>query len=365
MRLLLCVLLFLCPLATGAPLYFETTREGVCLFARLPAEIAEQLPSGILAQEQGEKLLTLSRMGGEFGNPGPNMLGKYERVGDLISFRPRLSLDAGVSYRARLLAPGVETELEHRTLPHAAKPPPKVSAIYPSADILPANQLRFYLYFDRPMRGGSALFKHIALLDEEGTEIDAPWLDDEIWDEASNCLILYIHPGRIKRGVEMRRLMGPVLKEGRSYALAVRGAWTDLEGNRIGNDVIKKFTTTSEEHARIELGSWSVSTPSVRTHDALVVTLNKPADYRSLQTGKKEIHADGRSVEGSMDVPTGDKACRFKPLQHWRVGKHRIEVSPAFEDVAGNTPERPFDRDLLSEQPQPQFLSIEFEPRRD
>jgi hypothetical protein len=73
----------------------------------------------------------------------------------------------------------------------AAKAPPRVVKFYPTADILAANHLRFYIYFERHMRGGNDLFKNLAILDER-------WLTDEIWNEEDNCLILYIHPGRIK-----------------------------------------------------------------------------------------------------------------------------------------------------------------------
>ena len=108
------------------------------------------------------------------------------------------------------------------------------------------------------MRGGKELFKHLAIRDDKGKEVEEPWLIDEIWDEENNCLILYIHPGRIKWGVELRQLMGPVLVEKRSYTLVVRGAWTDLEGNKIGKDVIKKFHTTAEDRVRLELSDWKL-----------------------------------------------------------------------------------------------------------
>src|SRR4029077_4857831 len=154
------------------------------------------------------------------------------------------------------------SSLDYRIPPPMAKAPPRVVKIYPSADVLPANHLRFYIHFDRPMRGGKELFKHLAILDDKGKEIDEPWLVDEIWDEENICLILYIHPGRIKWGVELRESMGPVLHEKRSYALVGGGAWTDLEGNKIGKDTIKKFRTTAEDRVRIELGDWKLTTPT-------------------------------------------------------------------------------------------------------
>src|SRR5207253_2743654 len=163
-----------------------------------------------------------------------SMFGKYQRTGNQLTFTPSFPLSAGATYRASLKAAGSTTALDYRIPVLTAKAPPKVVKIYPTADVLPANHLRFTIYFDRPMRGGKELFKHLAILDEKGREIPEPWLVDEIWDEENNALILYIHPGRIKRGVELRVLMGPVLHEKRTYALVVRGDWADLDGNKIG-----------------------------------------------------------------------------------------------------------------------------------
>ena len=144
------------------------------------------------------------------------------------------------------------------------------------------------------MRGGKELFKHLAILDDKGKEIDEPWLVDEIWDEENNTLILFIHPGRIKWGVELRDSMGPVLVEKRSYSLVVRGEWTDLDGNKIGKDVVKKFRTTAEDRIRIELADWKLKAPTAGTREPLTLTMSKSIDYRSLQTGLTVTDAKGR-----------------------------------------------------------------------
>ena len=362
MRFLLCTILLLPAQGTDAPLRFEATPAGQQVVARLPAEFAGKLPGGGLTQVQGEAVLTLSLLADSTKTPGPNMFGKYERSGTRLTFTPRFPLSAGATYRASLKAAGSTTTLDYRIPMRAAKAPPKVVKIYPSASVLPANQLRFYIYFDRPMRGGTELFKHLAIFDDKGKEVDEPWLIDEIWDEENNCLILYIHPGRIKWGVELRELMGPVLYEKRSYALVVKGAWTDLEGNKIGKDTIKRFRTTAEDRVRIELGAWKLTAPARGTRDAVTLTLPKSVDYRSLQTGLTVITAKGRTVAGAIAIGKDEKSWRFTPAQPWQAGLHRLSVSPDLEDVAGNTPARPFDMDLLLSMRPAQKLQFEFEP---
>ena len=229
-------------------LSFRTNAEqGREVVAKVPGDI--QLPMGRLTQEQGQKVLTLALVDDATKKAGPAMLGKYERNANELIFTPRFPFGAGQTYRADFHHPAQLITLEYKMPPAAAKTPPKIVKVYPTADVLPANHLKFYIYFDRPMRGGKELFDHIVLVDDKGREISDPWLIDEIWDEENNCLILYIHPGRIKWGVEQRLLLGPVLYEKREYSLIIRGAWTDLEGNKIGTDFVKKFRTTAEDRA--------------------------------------------------------------------------------------------------------------------
>jgi hypothetical protein len=360
-RFLLCITLLLGTQAAESPLRFVATPTGRQVVARLPAELAAKLPAGALTQEQGEAVLTLSLLADK--TPGPSMIGKYERTGNDLTFTPRFPLSAGATYRASLKVAGSTTALDHGIPALAAKTPPRVVKIYPSADVLPANHLRFYIFFDRPMRGGTELFKHLAILDEQGKEIDEPWLVDEIWDEENNCLILYIHPGRIKRGVELRELMGPVLYEKRSYALVVRGEWTDLEGNKIGKDTVKKFRTTAEDRTRIELSGWKLRAPAAGSRDALALTLSKSADYRSLQTGLTVVNARGQSIDGTVAIGKDEMSWHFTPTRPWQAGPHYVNVSPDLEDVAGNTPSRPFDLDLLTPVWRSQKLQLEFEAR--
>ena len=58
-----------------------------------------------------------------------------------------------------------------------------------------------------------------------------------------------------------------------------------------------------------------------------------------------------------------EKSWRFTPARPWRAGTHRVDVSPDLEDVAGNTPSRPFDLHLLTPRWPAQKLHVEFEPR--
>src|SRR6185436_15583273 len=94
---------------------------------------------------------------------------------------------------------GSETRL---TVPGKTTPPTVVAQVYPTADALPANQLKFYLDFSAPMSFGDA-YRHIRLLDEEGRDVPRAFLQTahELWDARRQRFTLILDPGRIKRGL--------------------------------------------------------------------------------------------------------------------------------------------------------------------
>src|SRR5262249_10842392 len=95
-------------------------------------------------------------------------------------------------------------------------------------------------------------------------------------------LILYIHPGRIKWGVLLRLLFGPVLEPGREYTLVIGPEVRDLDGRPLGKAFTKKFRTTAEDRTRVELADWNVQAPAAGTVRPLRLSFPKPLDRVSL-----------------------------------------------------------------------------------
>ncbi|MBI2805792.1 MAG: hypothetical protein HYX68_12505 [Planctomycetes bacterium] len=347
-------------------LFFRASGDGKQVVARLPENAKVMLPKGRLTQEQGETLLVVSLVDEVTKKSGPAMLGKYERDGNALTFTPRFPFEPRHSYRATFRVGGAAgmgktVTREYHVPPPPPRSPPRVVKIYPTADVLPANQLRFYIYFDRPMRGGKEIFKQVVLVDDKGKVIDDPWLLDEIWDDENNCLIIYIQPGRIKWGVLLRELLGPVFVEKRRYALVIRGTMRDPQDNQIGMDVVKKFRTTSEDRVRIDLSRWKLSAPKAGSMEALALDLPKSLDHRGLQSNLKVFDARGTRVDGKIAIGTDEKSWRFTPNHPWRKGAYHLRVDGRLEDVAGNTPLRPFDLDLKAKKLPPQKLRLEFQ----
>lgn len=345
------------------PRFVESKEHGRQVVATLPATIAGKLPLGRLNQELGESILSVSIVSADTKKAGPAMLGKYERAENALTFTPRFALIPETTYRATLSLNGKAATVDYRVPALANQTAPKIVKVYPTTDVLPANHLRFYIYFDRPMRGGKELFQLIQLVDDKGNVMDDPWLMDEIWDEENNCLILYIHPGRIKWGVELRQQLGPVLFEKRNYALVIRGELSDLNGNKLGKDHVKKFRTTPEDRVRIDLAQWRLLPALPGTLEALSVTLPKPADHRGLRNCLKVTTDKGEPVTGRIEVGENEKSWRFYPEKHWQRRSYQLHIDPRLEDVAGNTPAEPFDRDLTAKKLPPQRMVLEFESK--
>lgn len=335
----------------------------VRVVATLPKDVAKGLPAGKLSQDDGEAVLRLCAVDARTGQPGAAMLGAYERRGGELLFTPRFALLPGQRYQAILVAaPGKPLLAEYTVPPKPAAPPALVERVYPSADVLPANHLRFYIHFSRPMRGGPDIFEHIKILDASGKEITDAWLLDELWDAEGKVLILYIHPGRIKYGLDLRELLGPVLEPGREYTFVVGPGMLDADGRKLGKEFRKKFRTVAEDRVRVELSAWKVQAPAAGTSAPLVVSLPKALDRVGLESRLQVIDAAGKAVAGRVEVGAGEKSWSFVPSRPWAAAEHTLKVSAELEDPCGNTPTSAFDVDLKAPRPRPQPLTLSFRP---
>src|SRR5262249_53187510 len=149
----------------------------VRVVASLPAAAAKGLPAGELKQEQGERLLSFARIDPRSGKPGDGMFGRYEHDKGKLIFTPRHALLDGQRYRATL-TPG--EKLKTATVEYAVPAKvvvgvPSVMMIYPTTDVLPANLLKFYVHFSRPMRQTATIFDHLRIVDDKGNVVEDPW----------------------------------------------------------------------------------------------------------------------------------------------------------------------------------------------
>jgi hypothetical protein len=107
----------------------------------------------------------------------PPLLGEYKVNEQSLTFKPRFPLQRGVRYRAvvhpdKLPAADEKYAAAEETflLPKPKVAPTVVEHVYPSADRLPENLLRFYFHFSAPMHRGE-VYKQIRMIDAAGKPV--------------------------------------------------------------------------------------------------------------------------------------------------------------------------------------------------
>ncbi len=147
---------------------------------------------------------------------GPSIIGNSKRDGGRLIFKPRYRLVHGLSYQATLIWPDGSSIIREYTVPSLPlKPSTLVTRVYPSGERLPANNLKFYLHFSGPMRETRSIFDQVQIIDPDGKTVHNPWRRQELWSNNASLLTLWIHPGRIKTGVNLREEEGFVIHIGR------------------------------------------------------------------------------------------------------------------------------------------------------
>ena len=278
----------------------------------------------------------------------PALLGAYTSGRGILTFHPRFPIAPGVHYRAVFQMPGQpKVEALFDGPPQETRPETRVEHVYPSTVVLPANQLKLYLYFSAPMGRGEA-WQHVRLLDDAGKKVPGAFLeiDQELWDPDNLRLTVLFDPGRIKRGLVPQTEIGPPLIEGHKYTLAIDSGWPDARGVPLVAGFEKTFTVGPANRVSPDPKQWRITAPKAGTLDALIVDFPEPMDYALMQ---RLFNIPG--VDGDILVDKDETEWRFTPREAWHEGQYNLIVDSTMEDLAGNHLDRAFDVDLLEEDP--------------
>ena len=288
----------------------------------------------------------------------PAVLGAYEVNADALRFTPRFPLSPGLTYRAvlnpsRLTAAGSSATrrpvIATFTLPKPAiTTRTAVQQVYPTSGRLPENQLRFYIHFSGPMRQGDA-YGFIHLVNDAGAEVEGAFLEvgQELWDPSGTRLTLLIEPGRIKRGLKPREMLGPVLEQGRRYTLVIDAEWRDANDLPLERSFRKTFTVAAPDETSPDPASWNLVPPKAGSVAPLTVTFPEPLDHAMLNRVLVIRDAQGELVAGRIAVTAHETRWQFTPQQPWPAGRFQLEVATTLEDLAANSIERPFEVDVF------------------
>jgi len=274
----------------------------------------------------------------------PPMAGTYTTQANAIVFHPRFPIAPGVKYRAVFRPPagGAPVEKIFDGPPRDLTPTARIEHVYPSADVLPSNQLRIYIYFSQPMSRSEA-GQRIHMLDATGKVLPGVFLPgEELWSPDFRRLTMTLDPGRIKRGLTANEAMGPPITEGKRYTLTIDRDWPDARGVRMIEGFRKSFRGGPSQRNPPDPRQWKVTAPKAGTTEPLIVDFPSPMNYPLLQ---RMLQVPGAT--GSVFIGKQETEWQFIPQKHWAPGEHKLVVDTGLEDLAGNHIGEAFDIDVF------------------
>lgn len=296
-----------------------------------------------------------------YGNsPGEDslpILGTYEIQSDRVVFVPRFRLDEGATYTA-VFHPqkhGMDGDSVSESLLIPEYKPKKrsyVHEVYPTGDELPENLLRFYIYFSQPMSKGG-VYDFLALLDEEGNEIELPFLelDEELWDPKQIRFTLLFDPGRIKKELKPNIDTGIPMVAGNTYTFVVKKDWKDANGNPLLADFKKTFHVVESDRESPDPKDWEIVAPKAGTRDPLLIHFGEPLDHAIVNNMIHLMHAENVPVKCHASIELEETVLLFTPDEPWRSETYTLHINPRLEDCAGNSIMKHFDVDLMNAEP--------------
>ena len=264
--------------------------------------------------------------------------GKYTRVNNSLIFHPYFPFERGMTYIVRTI--NANSTYSYQSFQIGKKKmyeEAKVLSIYPSASQLPENLLRFYVYFNTPMKKGQSL-QQIKLIDEQGNIDNHAFMEfkQELWSADGKRLTLLFDPGRIKRGVSTNIEKGAALLEGKRYKLSISGDWKDVFGQELSIDVSKEFEVMKAYRHQIRINKWVTKEPKLNSYDTLLIQFNRIIDHALIQSMIKLVDDEGKQFTGHWEILEKERSMKFIPENKWRKGKYQIIIDSRLEDVAGN-----------------------------
>ncbi|NPT62234.1 hypothetical protein [Paraburkholderia elongata] len=175
----------------------------------------------------------------------------------------------------------------------------------------------------------------LQLLRDDGTIVDSPFDQQELWSPDDITLTVLLHPGRVKTGLVAHNTLGRALIGGEHVRLT-------LEGQEIASWNVTDSNSTPPSPSR-----WKIHPPRAGTRATLSVMLGKPIDAMA-----RDLIAiagpDGRRVPGQVTLSRGETRWSMEPGTPWLSGAYAVMVNAELEDSSGNRVGQPFEHSAAS-----------------
>lgn len=289
---------------------------------------------------------------------------KYSVIDDTLAFAPVSPLGNGISFEIRVFGESDTLTKRYTTPVFAAKHvTPTVSNIYPLSAKVPSNILMFHVEFETPMNEGVMAFKDIAILDEKGEAKERVWREKSNWSNDGKHLVLMVHPGRIKRGIEYMKELGVLFEEGKQYTLVVPAHLKDKYGKPLGKEYKKTFTITAADRDIPVYAQSAFVSPQKNTKNAITLNFSEAIDYGTAQLGIEVFTAEGKKVEGTVASASNDSQWSFTPTQDWEDKSYTLALNDFLGDLASNHLTRKFEVEHIDSIAKRHTLTFEFKPQ--
>jgi len=218
--------------------------------------------------------------------------------------------------------------------------------VYPTADVVPENQLRLYIHFSAPM-GSQGGLDFIHLLDESGVEVKDPFLplDSEFFNDDRTRYTVFFDPGRQKRGIAPVDQMGRSLTEGKYYTLVIDAPWRDGKGLPLKEKFQRKFKVGPPDERPLDPKMWKWEPPAAGSSSPLVIAFPEPLDHGLLLRALGVLGPNKKPLDGEVKVGPQELTWSFTPAEPWAAGQYNILALAMLEDLAGNRIGRAFEVD--------------------
>lgn len=346
---LLCFLSTLTASVFGAETKFELVSPTRLIVTGVPE--TERTRFSKLSSD-GERKAVFRVTVAKSGDTATPMLGSFEVKADAVVFKPRFPLRPGVLYRLQWVKADGTSVTSSVSVPQEDQIEPKVMGVFPTGNVLPENLLKFYIHFSRPMEQGDA-YQYIRLFDRTSNqEVRKPFLElgEELWDPSGKRFTLYFDPGRIKRGLEPRRLLGPALEVGHEYELIVASNWRASANSKpLPAAFRKRFRVVEPDDQIPNYREWKLVAPKAGSRAPLTINLGESLDHALLQRMLVVTGPDGRSLQGVVKTSKDQQRWQFTPKADWPKGICTVKIDTRLEDLAGNSVAKPFEVDMVEE----------------
>ena len=307
-----------------------------------------------LSYETGTKILAVHMIREK--QPAKNtLLGKYQMENNLLSFTPQHHLGEGLEFEIQYYSED-DTVKKLFSIPSSPKPnlpPPEVEQIFPLTNKIPANILIFHIRFNQQMQDDFLAFGNVKIIDSKGEEKQMAWRQKSHWLDSNQVLVMMIHPGRVKRGIDYKKEeLGDLFTIGETYTLQVTSELKNRYRQQLLKMYSKTFTIVAADREIPGIRFDKFQLPKVNTMDPLTLVFSEGMDYSSINEEVDLFDSKSKeTIPGSIIYTDYDSIFQFLPKQPWEKRAYEVQFGKKVADFAHNRLDYPFEIQNLDELP--------------